>query len=145
MPYLPRKEKKIRLRAMINPVHDIPNHERPETWEWKPTITFWREGSDQLTDAAEIRKAWIENSENLAEPFRSALLSLPADAVIWCERLAQWPTAAWDNKRASVTLAGDAAHPMTYRKPISLLPPLPPPLPLLQQQQQLHPHPSVRP
>lgn len=79
-------------------------------------MTFWREGSDQLTNAAEIRKAWNENSEKMAEPFRSALLSLPDDAVIWCERLSQWPTIGWDNKQGSVTLAGDAAHPMTYRK-----------------------------
>lgn len=79
-------------------------------------MTFWREGTDQLTSAAEIRKAWDENSEKLAEPFRSALLSLPYDALIWCERLSQWPTVAWDNKQGSVTLAGDAAHPMTYRK-----------------------------
>ena len=69
-----------------------------------------------MTDPAEIRKAWNEKSETLTEPFRSALLSLPDDAVIWCERLSQWPTIAWDNKKGSVTLAGDAAHPMTYRK-----------------------------
>ena len=97
-------------------VHDIPDHERPETWTWIPTITFWREGSDQLTSAAEIRKVWNEKSEMMAEPFRSALLSLPEDAIIWSERLSQWPTIAWDNKQGSVTLAGDAAHPMTYRK-----------------------------
>lgn len=101
---------------MINPVHDIPDHERPETWEWKPTITFWREGGDQLTDVAAIRKAWIEVGGMLAEPFRSALLALPDDEVIWCERVAQWPTVKWDNKGGSVTLAGDAAHPMTYRE-----------------------------
>lgn len=98
------------------PVHEIPDHERPETWTWMPTMTFWREGTDQLTSAAEIRKAWDENSEKLAEPFRSALLSLPYDALIWCERLSQWPTVAWDNKQGSVTLAGDAAHPMTYHR-----------------------------
>ena len=97
-------------------VHDIPDRERPETWIWRPTITFRSEGSDPLTDPAEIRKAWNEKSETLTEPFRSALLSLPDDAVIWCERLSQWPTIEWDNKNGSVTLAGDAAHPMTYRK-----------------------------
>lgn len=69
-----------------------------------------------MTDPAEVRKAWNEKSETLTEPFRSALLSLPDDAVIWCERLSQWPTVEWDNKQGSVTLAGDAAHPMTYRK-----------------------------
>ena len=98
-------------------VHDIPDRDRPETWTWRPTITFRSEGSHQMTDPAEIRKAWNEKSETLTEPFRSALLSLPDDAVIWCQRLSQWPTIGWDNKQGSVTLAGDAAHPMTYRKP----------------------------
>lgn len=101
-------------------VHDIPDRERPETWTWRPSITFRSEGSDRMTDPAEVRKAWNEKSETLTEPFRSALLSLPDDAVIWCERLSQWPTIEWDNKHGSVTLAGDAAHPMTYRKDDSL-------------------------
>ena len=29
-------------------VHDIPDHERPETWEWRQTMTFEREGSDPV-------------------------------------------------------------------------------------------------
>lgn len=82
-----------------------------------------------MTDPAEIRKAWNEKSEQTAEPFRSALLSLPDDAVIWSERLAQWPTVAWDNKQGTVTLAGDAAHPMTYRKHKAYPPPTLPPAP----------------
>ncbi|KAM0799790.1 hypothetical protein BDR22DRAFT_898727 [Usnea florida] len=98
------------------PIHDIPDRERPETWTWRPTITFRSEGSHQMTNPTEIRKTWNEKSETLTEPFRSALLSLPDDAVIWCQRLSQWPTIGWDNKQGSVTLAGDAAHPMTYHR-----------------------------
>lgn len=81
-------------------------------------MSFRREaGYDGLTTPAEIRNAWDHWAELLADPFRSALLSLPQDAVIWRERLSQWPTVAWDNiDRGSVTLAGDAAHPMTFRK-----------------------------
>lgn len=104
-------------------VHQIPDHERPETWTWMPTMTFRHEGGhDGLTNPAEIRSVWDQYAEKFAEPFRSALLSLPQDAVIWRERLSQWPTVAWDNHQGSVTLAGDAAHPMTYRKLMLLLP-----------------------
>lgn len=85
-------------------------------------MTFRHEGvNDGLTNPAEIRGMWDRYAKVLAEPFRSALLSLPKDAAIWCERLAQWPTVAWDNKQGTITLAGDAAHPMTYRKPAMLL------------------------
>ena len=104
-------------------VHQIPDHERPETWTWMPTMTFRHEGGhDGLTNPADIRSVWDQYAEKVAEPFRSALLSLPQDAVIWRERLSQWPTVAWDNNQGSVTLAGDAAHPMTYRKLMLLLP-----------------------
>lgn len=64
---------------------------------------------------------WNEYAELFAEPFRSAFLSLPGDAVLWCERLAQWPTVEWDGRGGTVTLAGDAAHPMTYRKLVATL------------------------
>ena len=54
--------------------------------------------------------------QKLAEPFRSAYGSMPADAPIWFERLANWPTMAWDNRSGTVTLVGDAAHPMNFRE-----------------------------
>lgn len=78
-------------------------------------------GNDGLTTPAEIRSVWDQYAKNLADPFRLTMLSLPQDAVIWCERLSIWPTVAWDNKQGTVTLAGDAAHPMTPRKRNMLL------------------------
>ena len=85
-------------------------------------MTFRRDqGYDILTNPAEIRGLWNQFGEMLAEPFRSALLSIPPETVIWCERLSQWPTVAWGQNQGTVTLAGDAAHPMTYRKLTALL------------------------
>lgn len=63
-----------------------------------------------------IRKNWVSWAEKLAEPFRSAYMAIAADATIWCDRLAEWRTEPWDNRNGRVTLAGDAAHPMTYRE-----------------------------
>ncbi len=73
-------------------------------------------GEGNINGSEAIRSAWNERSEKLFEPFRSVFLSLPEEATIYCNRLAQWPTVAWNNHNGSITLAGDAAHPMTYRK-----------------------------
>ena len=62
------------------------------------------------------RQNWTDWAEKLAEPFRSAYLSIAPSATFWCDRLAEWRTAPWDNRHGRVTMAGDAAHPMTYRE-----------------------------
>lgn len=85
------------------------------------TIRQPESGSEALNTPQEIRKAWDPHAEQFAEPFRSAMLSLSRDTVIWSERLAQWPTVKWENSRGPVTLAGDAAHPMTYRKLVTAI------------------------
>ncbi len=79
-------------------------------------MTIRREGgSEGLETPEEIRSVWDRYAGDWAEPFRSAFLSLPGDATLWCEGLAQWPTVKWEGRGGTVTLAGDAAHPMTYR------------------------------
>lgn len=74
-----------------------------------------------ITDAvpsepAEIRTTWDAMSRLLFEPLRSVFLAAGETGTLGCERLAQWPTVAWDNRQGRITLAGDAAHPMTYRQ-----------------------------
>ena len=81
------------------------------------TIFTWRDDNkEDIIDPVEIRKVRHEWSNKLAEPLRTPCLAAPETSPIWCDRLGQWPTIAWDNMRGRVTLAGDAAHPMTYRK-----------------------------
>ena len=96
----------------------MPDRQRPESWIWSANISFRHEIDDGgLKTPEEIRSAWNRFAEVYAEPFRSALLALPVDAELWCDRLKQWPTVKWDGSGSrAVTLAGDAAHPMTYRK-----------------------------
>lgn len=52
-----------------------------------------------------------------AEPFSSAIASISDGTKVWGGVLYDWPTPleGWDNRRGTVTLAGDAAHPMTPR------------------------------
>lgn len=65
-----------------------------------------------------IRKEWIYWAQKLTEPFRAAYLAVAEDesSTLWCDRLAEWRTTEWDNRGGRVSLAGDAAHPMTYRE-----------------------------
>lgn len=56
-----------------------------------------------------------ERATKFAEPFKQIMLSIPDDTVCSHNRLSYWPTEPWDNRNSTVTLAGDAAHPMTFR------------------------------
>ena len=78
------------------------------TWKYSPT--------QSLHTRTEIRSAWDTWANKLTEPFHSACASVPKDAPIWFERVAHWPTVAWDDRWGTVSLAGDAAHPMTFRE-----------------------------
>jgi 2-polyprenyl-6-methoxyphenol hydroxylase-like FAD-dependent oxidoreductase len=60
-----------------------------------------------------------EFGEKFADPFRSAFAWLKDDQPVWYSPMTQWdpslPEHQWDNHGGRVTLAGDAAHPMTFR------------------------------
>jgi len=72
---------------------------------------------------SEILKDLKERAEPFAEPFRSIFQSIPDGTTAWHNRLSLWPTQPWDNRSGTFTLAGDAAHPMTFRA--YHLPPIP--------------------
>jgi hypothetical protein len=69
-------------------------------------------GLSATTIAADIKK----KADTFGEPFRTILKSIPSETEFWHNRLSSWPTRPWDNRNGTVTLAGDAAHPMTFRK-----------------------------
>ena len=98
-------------------VHDVPDSSKPETWKWMFSLTWPDEGSSVPRDPKEMKQQWTDWAEKLAEPFSSAYLAIAPSATFWCDRLAEWRTKTWDNRNGRITLAGDAAHPMTYRKP----------------------------
>lgn len=97
------------------PVHDVPDESRPETWVWMFSYTWRDDSGKDIKDPEEIRKMWDKWNPLLGEPFKSAFTSAREHVTLWCDRVGQWPTVAWDNRKGRVTLAGDAAHPMTYR------------------------------
>lgn len=64
----------------------------------------------------------VKNKANaFGEPFRTILQSIPSEATFWHNRLSFWPTKPWDSRNGTVALAGDAAHPMTFRKHFYLI------------------------
>ena len=77
----------------------------------------WRSDTSQtLPQGEDMKREWQKLASSLAEPFRSMYLNVQGDLNYPCDRLGQWPTVAWDNREGKVTLAGDAAHPMTYHR-----------------------------
>lgn len=57
-----------------------------------------------------------KKAETFGEPFRSANLWIPEGTKIYENRISYWEPIPWDNKNGRIVLAGDAAHPMTFRK-----------------------------
>lgn len=104
---------------------DTPDPDRPEGWRFTFYISWRSAPEDQDADAAVMgpreRLAQAKAmSRGFADPLRSAYEWLPDDleTVYWTAN-ANWdpslPEHAWDNHGGLATLAGDAAHPMTYR------------------------------
>lgn len=46
---------------------------------------------------------------------------MPDDTNITYDRMAYWVPVSWDSRDGRITLAGDAAHPMTPRKHTSFV------------------------
>jgi 2-polyprenyl-6-methoxyphenol hydroxylase-like FAD-dependent oxidoreductase len=52
----------------------------------------------------------------IADPFKSGIQWIPEDTPVPLMRLYSWEPVPWDNHAGRITLAGDAAHTMTFRK-----------------------------
>lgn len=71
-------------------------------------------GGDDVPPTSPERLANVKRrASNFAEPFRTAILSVPDDTLVTEIKLGDWPCLEWDNRGGSVTMAGDAAHAMT--------------------------------
>jgi 2-polyprenyl-6-methoxyphenol hydroxylase-like FAD-dependent oxidoreductase len=102
-------------RSDILPVQDVPDPEDPANWRFQ-VVTSWLGKQDDSLDAAGRLAQVKEKASTMCEPFRSAVLWMPDDTKITYDTMAYWVTAPWDNHDGRVTLAGDAAHPMTPRE-----------------------------
>ncbi|KAL9016017.1 MAG: hypothetical protein Q9185_006612 [Variospora sp. 1 TL-2023] len=104
-------------------LHDAPDPSDPESWVFFHYISF-PEPRDQISkekSVAEHIAYQKQLARAYADPFRSAFDWLADDSpTAWYGKLQHWdpaePAHAWDSKGGRVTLAGDAAHPMTFQR-----------------------------
>lgn len=104
-------------------LHDAPDPADPESWTFFHYISF-PEPRHQISKG----KSTVEHiahqkelAKEYADPFKSAFEWLADDSpTAWYGKLQHWdpgePDHRWDNKGGRVTLAGDAAHPMTFQR-----------------------------
>jgi len=106
-------------------LHSAPDVNDPENWIMNHYISWPCSHSEQEKSkdwSNEMRLKQVKGfAEQFADPFRSAFVWLKDDHPVWYAPLTQWdpslPEHRWDNHGGRVTLAGDAAHPMTFRMP----------------------------
>ncbi|RAK75050.1 FAD-dependent oxidoreductase [Aspergillus fijiensis CBS 313.89] len=105
-------------------MHEVEDPDRPESW------TFFFYISWQSTYQEQERTADWSNAQRLtqvkefarqfADPWKSAFQWLDDDHEVWYMGLTDFDPGAqdhrWDNHGGRVTLAGDAAHAMTYQR-----------------------------
>lgn len=68
------------------------------------------QGDDAILDDLRSR------AHDLTFPFKESLATIPRGTKMWHTRMDYWPTKPWDSRGGLVTLAGDAAHSMTFRE-----------------------------
>ena len=83
-------------------------------WDWMLIQTWIQEEPATLSGSAIIADM-KKRAEACADPYRSIIQAIPDDTKAWHNRLSYWGTQPWDNLGGKVTLAGDAAHAMTFR------------------------------
>lgn len=105
-------------------LHHAPSPDEPENWIMNHYVS-WRcdpaqqEEMKQWTNEQRLKQV-KDMAMEFCDPYRSAFEWLREDQPVWWAPLTQWdPSEAahrWSNGGGRVTLAGDAAHPMTFRE-----------------------------
>lgn len=102
-------------------LHDGDDVEHPENWTFFHYISF-PEARDQVNTRT-MREHVAHQKElarRFADPWRSVFEWMPDDSEVWYSKIRNWdpslPEHQWDNRQGRVTLAGDAAHPMTFQR-----------------------------
>ncbi|EOD51719.1 putative fad binding domain-containing protein [Neofusicoccum parvum UCRNP2] len=119
------REKHHRICATFHPngtflwigVHDAYDKPDPADAEFVIMCSWKHSGAlpiDKDSPRAIIRDM-KRRGEAWAEPFRGIVQAIDEDRKAWTGYLPYWPTRGWEGHeaRGRVTLAGDAAHPMT--------------------------------
>lgn len=71
---------------------------------------------EALNSSEAILQDLKSRAEEFSEDFKFLWKSIPEGTRCWHNRLSSWSPEKWDNRNGTVTLVGDSAHPMTFRK-----------------------------
>ncbi|KAL8836588.1 MAG: hypothetical protein Q9176_006225 [Flavoplaca citrina] len=103
-------------------LHDAPDPEDPESWVFFHYISF-HEPRDHISNKTPSEHIQYQKrlAKEYADPFKSAFEWLADDnTTAWYGKMQHWdpgePEHHWDSRGGRVTLAGDAAHPMTFQR-----------------------------
>ena len=103
-------------------LHNAPELDKPKQWTFFHYISF-PEPKDMINtkSKSELVVHQKELASKFADPFKSAFEWMPNDSeFVWYGKMNHWdpsePDHKWDNHGGRVTLAGDAAHPMTFQR-----------------------------
>lgn len=103
------------LADTIPTAHARYNDTKPGEGIYMIVMSWLSDGDAEALQGPTILADMKERASKYADPWKQAMLSIPDNTVCWHNRLTYWPTEPWDNRNGTVTLAGDAAHPMTFR------------------------------
>lgn len=97
----------------------------PADWVFMVMMTWPADDADEQAALAADPDRLLEKmrvmAEPLAAPFNAMFCDIKRGTKSWYRgRLSYWPTKPWDGRGGRVTLAGDAAHAMTFRRSLHL-------------------------
>ena len=98
-----------------NPVHDAYDDQKPGEWTFMIIQSWISERDPGNLTGAKILEDMKARGTLYSEPFATIYQSIPDSTLCWHNRLSYWVTEPWENHDGTVTLVGDAAHPMTFR------------------------------
>ncbi|KAI5363800.1 Putative FAD-binding domain, FAD/NAD(P)-binding domain superfamily [Septoria linicola] len=102
-------------------VHDAEDKLHPEQWTFFSYISYEAPPGHDEWPKEQLVTFQRDLAKDFGEPWRSSYEWLSEDeSNVWLTKLMDWdprePEHAWNNHAGRVTLAGDAAHPMSFQR-----------------------------
>ncbi|KAH8659935.1 hypothetical protein BX600DRAFT_482067 [Xylariales sp. PMI_506] len=95
---------------------DKPDLDKPETWVFYLLTTWPIRSSEDEENAPNRLERLRAHMDGWADPYKSVVDWLSDDVAIGADQLRCWHPIEWDNQGGRATLAGDAAHSMTFHR-----------------------------